>query len=266
MSDLYFTEEIANFDDSLFTKKNYKNSASAKTNRVLSDLMATSQDKQVFYKDVLRGLLSQVKLHYTDDQNQFKEIPVHHGRQERVIAKKFQENNIVLPYATIFQSAVNEDKNKRRYEPILVSRKLWNINTNRAERIVNYPDVPVILNYTLSVWCKYVSDLDQISSGIRSRFNPHLSIKTPETQVMKAFLSEETDRSVVEVNDREERLIRKEFTISIEAFIPNPKFLVTDSTKIKKINSIVEVQSESHNEITTSESPPPETTYYITWD
>ena len=266
MSDFTFNEEIATFDEDLFTKKNYKKSSSENHKRMLRDLMATSKDKQVFYKDVLRGLLSQVKLYYTDDQDQFKEIPIHHGRQERAIAKKFQENNIVLPYATVYQSAVNEDKNKRRYEPVLVQRKLWNVNTNRAERIINYPDVPVILNYTMSVWCKYVSDLDQIASGIRSRFNPHLSIKTPETQIMKAFLTEETDRSVVEVNDREERLIRKEFTISIEAYIPSPKFLVTDTTKIKKINSIVEVQSNSHSVITSSESPPPETTYYITWD
>ena len=83
---------------------------------------------------------------------------------------------------------------------------------------------------------------------------------------MKAFLTEETDRSVVEVNDREERLIRKEFTVSIEAYIPRPRFLITDTTKIKKINSIVEVQTDKGEIIKTTESPPPETTYYITWD
>ena len=265
MSDNVFIEETGNFDKSLFSPKSHNKSAAEYVKRQLREYMSTHGNDNHFYKDILRGVLSQIKLGYVDDQDSYKEISLHHGRQERAIAKKFQENNIILPYATIYQSLIEEDKTKRRYEPVLIYRTLWNVATNRAERVVSYPDVPVILNYTLSLWCKYVSDMDQISSNIRSRFNPHLEIKTPETQVMKCFLTEETDRSVVEVNDKEDRIIRKEFTIRIEAYIPSPKFVVTNSTKIKKIKNIIQVDTDEAR-FTSSEVAPDLDKYYITWD
>lgn len=265
MSDNFFTESVGSYDNSLFSKKHYSKSAGASVRDQIQELMSEYNESNSFYKDVLRGLLSQIKLSYVDDQSSVKQLSLHHGRQERAIAKKFQENNIVLPYATIFQSLVEEDKQKRRYEPVLVYRSLWNIKTNKAERVVSYPDVPVVLNYTLSLWCKYVSDIDQISANIRSRFNPHLEVKIPETQIMKCFLAEETDRSVVEVNDKEDRLIRKEFTIKVECYLPSPKFLVTNTNKIRKIKNIIQVD-EDDARIAESGSSEPLVKYYISWE
>lgn len=265
MTDNVFTESTDNYSNSIFSKRKYASTANEKMKRQVDEFMSQHVDTNTFYKDVLRGILSQVKLSYVDEQGSHKELSLHHGRQERAIAKKFQENNIILPYATVFQSLVEEDKNKRRYEPVLVYRSLWNAKTNKAERIVNYPDVPVSLNYTLSLWCKYVSDIDQISANIRSRFNPHLIVKMPETQVMKCFLAEETDRSVVDVNDKEDRLIRKEFTIKVECYLPSPKFLVTNTNQIRKIQNIIEIDKDQLSENETA-SPTGDTTYYISWE
>ena len=190
-----------------------------------------------YYKEVLRSLLSSMKVNYLDEQGDYKDVKIHHGRQERIIAKKFQENNLILPYSTIYQSAINEDTKKRRSWSVLNYGTVWDDETQRAQRTVSYPDIPVIMEYTFSVWSKYISHLDQISSQIRSQFNPHKNLNIMDTNVLKAYLSKEEDISKTDVGDKEERLVRKTFTVSVEGYIPSPKFLLTNTGKIIHINT-----------------------------
>ena len=201
-----------------------------------------SNYKQDFYKDILRALLSQMGMYYTNDQNELVSVKIHHGRQDRLVAKKFQENNIVLPYSTVYQTGVQEDINKRRTSQHLIYTKAWNDKEQRAERVVHLADVPVVLTYSLSIWSKFVSDIDQLSASLRSKFNPDLILKIPQSKLCKAFLTQETDDGQVEARDREDRLIRKDFTINIEAYIPQPKFLVTNTGKILKLYTDVQIQ------------------------
>jgi len=201
-----------------------------------------SNYKQDFYKDILRALLSQMDMYYINDQNELVSVKIHHGRQDRLVAKKFQENNIVLPYSTVYQTGVEEDSRKRRTSQNLVYAKAWNDKEQRAERVVHLADVPVVMSYSLSIWSKFVSDIDQLSASLRSKFNPDLILKIPQSKVCKAFLTQETDDGQVEARDREDRLIRKDFTINIEAYIPQPKFLVTNTGKILKLYSDVKIK------------------------
>tara|TARA_R110000803_G_scaffold61671_2_gene121639 strand:- start:1643 stop:2335 length:693 start_codon:yes stop_codon:yes gene_type:complete len=194
--------------------------------------MATS-----IYKEILRGLLSQIKLGFIDDQSNFTNVKIAHGRQERTVAKKFQENNLVLPFSTVYQSAVTQDDDKRRFKEVLVTSSKWNDETQRAERIVGYSDVPIKAEYTLSVWTKYVSDMDQLSASIRLGFNPHKLIVTPFSEETKAYLNEEADMSTTEAPDREDRLLKRNFTITIEGYIPSPTFKITNTGKIIHLNT-----------------------------
>lgn len=189
------------------------------------------------YKEILRGLLSQIKLGFVDDQSNFTKVKIAHGRQERTVAKKFQENNIVLPFATVYQSAVTQDEDKRRFREVLVTSSKWNDETQRAERIVSYTDVPIKAEYTLSVWTKYVSDMDQLSASIRLGFNPHKLIVTPFSEETKAYLTGEEGMTTAEAPDREERLLKREFKITIECYIPSPTFKITNTGKIIHLNT-----------------------------
>ena len=114
---------------------------------------------------------------------------------------------------------------------------VWDDETQRAERVVSLCDVPIISEYTLSVWSKYVSDLDQIAATLRSQFNPDLILETSYSNNIKAFLKEESDISAVEVGDKEDRLIRKSFTINVESYIQSPRFKVTSTGKIVQVNT-----------------------------
>lgn len=189
------------------------------------------------YKELLRALLSELRLGYVNDDSEYIKLKLHHGRQERAVAKKFQENNIVLPYSTIFQSGVSSDDPKRRQRNVLIHSSSWNDEIQRAERIVSLCDVPIVSEYTLSVWSKYISDLDQISATLRSNFNPDLILETSYSNNIKAFLAEESDISAVEVGDKEDRLIRKTFTINVESYIQSPRFKVTSTGKIIQVNT-----------------------------
>jgi len=191
----------------------------------------------IIYKEFLRGLLSQIKLGYVDDQSTFTKVKIAHGRQERMVAKKFQENNIVLPFSTVYQSAVTQDDNKRRFKEVLVTSSKWNDEIQRAERIVGYIDVPIKAEYTVSVWTKYVSDMDQLAASIRLGFNPHKLIVTPFSEETKAYLTGEESMTTAEAPDREERLLKREFKITIEGYIPSPTFKITNTGKIIHLNT-----------------------------
>ena len=171
--------------------------------------------KSSYYKELLRSLLSDIHLSYIDDQGDYKEVKLHHGRQDRMVAKKFQENNLILPYSTIFQSSVEEDTGRRRTKDMLVFDTMWDDAEQRAKRVVSIADVPVKVKYSLNVWSKYVSHIDQISSSLRSFFNPALILRLKNNKAVVSYLKAEEDESKIEVNDKEDRLIRKNFTIEV---------------------------------------------------
>jgi len=189
------------------------------------------------YKEILRSLLSRVKLSYVNAQDESVLVKVHHGRQDRAVAKKFQENNLILPYSTIYQSAVLSDDEKRRTSSSLIHTTKWDDASQKATRVVTTPDVPIKAEYTLSIWAKYLSDMDQISSKIRSEFNPNIILETPFSKVIPAYIKEETDISTAEVADKEDRLIRKNFIFEIQTYIQSPKFQVTSTGKITHLNT-----------------------------
>ena len=197
--------------------------------------------KSSYYKELLRSLLSDIKLSYIDDQGDHKVLKLHHGKQERMVAKKFQENNIILPYATIYQNGIEEDTKRRRTGDTLVYSTVWDEDEQRAKRVVSIADVPVKAKYSLNVWSKYISHIDQISSRLRSYFNPNLNLRLKNNLIAVSFLSAEEDESKIEVNDKEDRLIRKNFTIEVQGYIPSPKFLLTNTGKIERVIQNIEI-------------------------
>ena len=76
--------------------------------------------------------------------------------------------------------------------------------------------------------------MDQIVEQIRLLFNPSLIVETSNTTTASAFIVQETDNSDFDLEDREDRIIRKTFTISLEGYIPNPKFLLTSTGEIEE--------------------------------
>ena len=206
-----------------------------------SYILEASQDSHLapmVYRDMLRASIASFgTLHYVDGDGKTKRVLSEHANAERTISKKFKENTIVLPLITVGQSGSSSDDRKQRYDNVLIQTRTWNEDTQRAERIIKFADVPVKVDYKVNVWTKYMSDMDQLTELIRLKFNPGVVLKTKFSDSIKAFLTNEAAVGQLEVADKQDRIIRKSFTISAELFIPSPSFKVTSTGRVEKIVS-----------------------------
>jgi len=194
------------------------------------------------YKEVLRFMLSCFGgIKVIDPENNVISVKCINSSPERTVAKLYQENNVVLPLITVFQSFSDEDTNRRRPRHMVYEEKYWDSEKRRALRVVSYPPQAINITYELNVWCKYAEDMDQVCEQIRLLFAPHLRVLTKYTNSTSCFLESESNDSSVVVSDREDRLIRRKFTIRVEGYIPYPKFLVTSTGEITEFNADFEV-------------------------
>ena len=100
-------------------------------------------------------------------------------------------------------------------------------------RIVSLIDRPVTIQYNLNIWCKYMEDMDQLSQKVRAAFNPSIELNTNFSKDSKIFLASETNNYSFAVADKEDRIIRKSFTLSVETYIKSPEYLITSTGQIE---------------------------------
>lgn len=190
------------------------------------------------YKEVIRSLISLFgNLYYLDGEGNLTRVKATHAAPERAVAKKFQENNMILPIITLHQVTAKSDEKKRRYDNVLIQTTSWDEDTQRAERIISHADVPVSITYSVNLWTKYMEDMDQLAQNIRVKFNPSLTVVTPFTNSLTVFLKDESSSNTLVDGDREDRLLRKSFSVEAELYIPSPRFKVTSTGRIEKIVS-----------------------------
>jgi len=188
------------------------------------------------YKECLRSMIASFNdVGYFSSDDKFNSIKCIHGNAERTIAKLNQENNIVLPIISISQTVSENDDERRRYESVLVHEKYWDANKNRAIRILSLSPRPVNIKYQINIWCKYMSDMDQILEQIRLKFNPEMNVPTPFSTLAKAHLTEEESTGSLVAKDKEDRVLQKTLNVILRTYIPSPRFLVTSTGQIEEI-------------------------------
>jgi len=192
----------------------------------------------LFYRESLRYMISKLgTLGYINSENKLVGISCIHANPERTIAKLKQENNIILPIISIHQNSSANADMRRRNSPVLINESFWSEEKRRAFRVVGLAPRAVDIEYGINIWAKYKGNLDQIVEQIRLLFNPHLVITNSYTNTAHAFIEDEADTSSFEVADRQDRVIRRTFTIKLECYIPNPKFLITSTGEIEEFNT-----------------------------
>lgn len=192
------------------------------------------------YKNLLKFFIATFSsINYIDDQENLNKVPCWHGNSERVIAKIKQESNLVLPVMSIFRVRDELDNTRRREEGNIIYESYYDNIQERAVRVASLPSVATKMTYKLSLWSKYQEDMDQMSEQIRKLFNPHLLIKTVDNFTSVAFLSEEESNSEKVIPDGQDRILKKSIDIVTEFYIPNPKFVITNTGKIESLNTEV---------------------------
>jgi len=205
-----------------------------------------------YYREVLKYMISKLgTLNYLNSEDKIVSVKCLHSNPERAIAKLKQENNIILPIISISQTSSDNDDSRRRQSGQIVNNKWWSDEKKRAFRVLSVVPRAININYNINVWAKYGADLDQLVEQVRLLFNPDLPIEIKHSNTTKAFVVDEEDQSTVEASDREDRILRKSFTVSLEGYIPNPKFLITSTGEIEEFNLDVRLILKNKQEYTT---------------
>tara|TARA_Y100000310_G_scaffold343674_1_gene452408 strand:- start:1396 stop:2427 length:1032 start_codon:yes stop_codon:yes gene_type:complete len=189
------------------------------------------------YKQTLREMIFLFgSLQYLNSENALIDIKCVHANPERTVAKLNQDNNIILPIISINQNMTTTAEKRQRYSETLVHEVVWDDVKQRAQRVISIPPRAVDIGYEVNVWAKYKEDMDQIVEQIRSKFNPGLIVPTKNNKITEAFITEERDDGEVVAGDREDRILRKAFVVSIETYLPATRFLYTNTGKIEEFN------------------------------
>ena len=189
------------------------------------------------YKEIVRYLISQFNgLNYLNDEMEAVEVKCRYGNPERTVAKLKSHDNMIIPIITVSQNSILEDDNRRRFANVIMQKTYYNKETLRGERVISLCDRPVTAQYNVNLWCKYMDDMDQLAQQIRLKFNPSLELSTEFSKDSKAFLVSETNNYSFSVGDKEDRIIRKTFTVGVETYIKSPKFKITSTGKLEQIN------------------------------
>lgn len=196
------------------------------------------QNISFIYRESLRAMIASFNdIGYISAENEFKNVKCMHANAERAVAKLKEEDSIILPMLTISQTISSNDDKRRRQESVLVNERYWDSEKNRAFRILSLAPRPINISYKLNIWCKYNADMDQILEQVRLKFNPAMNVPTSFSTIAKAYLTREDFTGAEIAKDKEDRILQKSFDISLETYVPNPKFLVTSTGKIEEFNN-----------------------------
>jgi hypothetical protein len=189
------------------------------------------------YKETLRALINSMGgFEYLDQEEKRVKIKCFHGNPERAVAKRSETRNIILPSITVAQINTANSDNRGRYSSVLVHEKFWDDDKQRAIRVLSLAPRPIDIMYEVSIWSKFIHDMDQIVEQVRLLFNPSMEVETSESTLTKAFIEDEANESTFETGDGSDRIVRRTLTIRVETWVTNPRFMVTSTGEIEQLN------------------------------
>ena len=186
------------------------------------------------YKESLRSMLHIFgNIYYLDANANRVKVNCSHGNPERIVGKLKADNTLVLPMITIVETQTDSDPNRMRYQN-LISETTWDSEKLRATRILSMPPRPINITYEVNIWTKYKADMDMLRSNIFSLFSPDINIETQYSVHNKAFINNEREVGSVTAADTGDRILQKSISITLETYIPSPKFFFTNTGEIKE--------------------------------
>jgi hypothetical protein len=189
------------------------------------------------YKESLRSMLHIFgNLYYLDGNGNRVKVNCSHGNPERIAGRIKADNTLILPMITVIETQTESDQTRMRYQNI-VSETMWDPDKRRATRLLSLPPRPINITYEVNIWSKYKADMDMLRSGIFSLFSPDINIETKYSVHNKAFINSEREVGSVTANDTGDRILQKTVSVTLETYIPSPKFFFTNTGEIKEFNA-----------------------------
>ena len=191
--------------------------------------------------DFYRLLVKQMLSSFSDAQiisveGDVNPVPVWYANYERAIAKIFEDRNLKIPAMTVALSETEEDLARRRPNFDIEFWTIKDVAAGRATRVASLAPKAVNVSFLVNIWTRYVEDMNQIMEYIQQKFHPHLSVDTDFDDNACAFLTGISENSVLDAPDREDRIIRKTVTFSIETYMPSRQYLIQSNGDIEILN------------------------------
>ena len=203
-------------------------------------------EKSDFYREYTKFILEKMKtVNIMDSEGKSVEPTAFFANPERAIAKIKEDRTITLPIITVSIDDIDEDVDRRRTAMNIEIDTVWDVKERRARRVISKAAKPINLSFSINIWAKYREDLNQIIENIMLMFNPSLDFKTKHSTNTKAFIEQITDNSVVSTGDREDRVLRKMIVLTAEAYLPNPKYLITNTGDIEFLGTDIQILERS---------------------
>jgi len=186
------------------------------------------------YKESLRSMLHIFgSIYYIDGNGNRVKVNCSHGNPERIAGRLKADNTLVLPMLTIVETQTDSDPERMRYQN-LITETGWDENRLRAVRVLSMPPRPINITYEVNIWAKYKADMDMMRSSIFSLFSPDINIETQYSVHNKAFINSEREMGSLTAADTGDRVLQKAISITLETYIPSPKFAFTNTGEIKE--------------------------------
>ena len=193
-------------------------------------------EKSNFYREYTKFLIEKMKtVQYLDSEAKAQDVNVFFANPERAIAKMKEDRNFKLPLISVSIDDIDEDIDRRKTSSNLEISTVWDVKKQRATRIISKASKPINLSFTINVWSKYIEDINQIIESIMLMFNPSLDFKTIDSTNTKAFIQQITDNSTMSAGDQKDRVVRKMIIVTAEAYLTNPKYLITSTGEIERM-------------------------------
>jgi hypothetical protein len=211
--------------------------ARAKMRRFINSPATKKRTTSHFYREHTKALMDSLSNFsiLTEEGKVRDNIQVFFATPERAIAKLKEDRNMILPVISVGLTDIEEDTKRRRYSQQLVTRASWDVDEQRARRVIAGVSKAVNVTYVINVWTKYTEDMNQIIEQISEMFNPDLVLETKFGTQTKGFLTDISDFSEVRPGDKADRVLRKIAMIDFETYLPTKEYLITNTGEIESL-------------------------------
>jgi hypothetical protein len=188
-----------------------------------------------FYRNYTKSLIEQLSIDILNEQGAVVKVPIIYANPERAIAKIKEDRNLTLPLISIGIGDIEENTAVRKPDLQITHYKFFDVETQKAYRIIKKASKAVQMQYQVTLWSKYTEDMNQMIEAVQMLFMPDLAVPTEDEGENKAFLMDILDMSSVQAADKQDRTLRKRATIKVEAYIPGRQYLYSNTGRIKEI-------------------------------
>lgn len=219
------------------------------TGQIVNDISNPTKNVVYRYPNALNGNNEAVtdlfrNIIVEDDDGKAHPVPIIWGTQERAVAAIIQDNvrkdeslvvdRIKLPFMAINATGLDYDRSRYTYHRALdfLTHLRPDGKPGFTNQEKNHPrdtvfglarGVPVNISYTLYVWTLYLQDMEQIIQQILLKFSPdaYISVRGVNWEV-PVKLDSISNNIDVEPGDQHLRVIKYEFNLTAETYIPQP--------------------------------------------